>query len=129
MAYSHFYRTEAVDFAMKKYVYNKFGIFASFPILYVWKYETNTLCVQGFIQLPLFYRINWGRQYKPFKQNRELNKGCELLSSDCCFTGGKEKLIGYSFKSVLHPPWPSRYFKISNRMSDLLIGVQKEKKQ
>lgn len=36
---------------------------------YVRKYVANTLCEQGFIQLPLFYRINSGRQYKLLKQN------------------------------------------------------------
>lgn len=84
---------------------------------YVWKYEANTLCVQGFIQLLLFYRINWGRKYKPFKQNRQQNRQRAWtpdFSSDCCFTGGKKKLIGYSFKSVLRFPCTSRHFRKSN---------------
>lgn len=98
---------------------------------YGWKYEANTLCVQGFIQLPLFYRINWLGQYEPFKQNRQQNRKrmwTSEFSSDCYFVGGKEKLIGYSFKSVLHPPCTSIYFRISNWVSDLSNRCLKKKK-
>lgn len=97
---------------------------------YVSKYEASTLCVQGFIQLSLFYRINWGRQYKMFKQNRQQN-GQRVWSPEFSsyfrFTGGKEKLIGHSFKAVLCFPCSSRYFRISTRVSFYLTGFEKRK--
>lgn len=33
MCFSLFYRTEAVDLVMKKYIYNKSGIYASFTVI------------------------------------------------------------------------------------------------